>query len=145
SRPADARKETVDVGRILGELPARIVTEKSITIGRCDTIVIQANRTFLEVAILNIVKNAVEAAQSTVSLSLVDQEQELILVVEDDGPGISDELRDRIFEPFFTTKESGTGLGLAISYRIITSLGGAVTIEKSPLGGAKFVVRIPIR
>ncbi len=145
SRPADARKEAIDVCRILRELPSRILTEKNIALGRCDAVVIQANRTFLEVALLNIVKNAAEAAQSTVSMSLAGQGRELALIVEDDGPGIDEGLRDRIFEPFFTTKESGTGLGLAISYRIITSLGGAITIEESPLGGAKFVIRIPIR
>ncbi|MCP4895358.1 MAG: response regulator [bacterium] len=68
------------------------------------------------------------------------------LVVEDSGPGIGEGLSDQIFEPFFTTKEpgEGTGLGLAQVYGIASQHRGRVDIEESELGGARFVVCIPL-
>ncbi len=60
------------------------------------------------------------------------------VIVEDDGPGISDEIAANIFEPFFSTKEQGTGLGLAAVYAIMEAHQGMLTVEKSHTGGAKF-------
>ncbi|UCE61001.1 MAG: HAMP domain-containing histidine kinase [Phycisphaerales bacterium] len=68
--------------------------------------------------------------------------------LEDNGPGMSEETRQRAFEPFFTTKETnvGAGLGLSVSYFIITeNHAGTMTVESSPGRGAKFIVRIPLR
>jgi len=68
------------------------------------------------------------------------------LDVEDSGPGISAEIRDRIFEPFFTTKPvgQGTGLGLDISYRVITQRhGGDLRVVSHP-GDTRFQVRLPL-
>jgi len=69
------------------------------------------------------------------------------LRVHDDGPGVDPELRERIFDPFFTTKgpDQGTGLGLAIAYDVVRAHDGVIEIVDSPLGGACFRVRLPIR
>jgi signal transduction histidine kinase len=64
----------------------------------------------------------------------------IVLEIEDDGPGIDENMKDRIFEPFFTTKVSGTGLGLAIAYRIITGFDGNIFVDSSSLGGARFTI-----
>ena len=67
----------------------------------------------------------------------------LELSVEDNGPGIPQELTDRIFEPFFTTKEKGTGLGLATIYRLIEDHGGHISlIPPQRLKGARFVIEL---
>ena len=68
------------------------------------------------------------------------------LEVEDDGPGVPVELRDRIFDPFVTTKaaKGGTGLGLAIVQNLITAHNGRIWLEDSLLSGAKFVVELPL-
>jgi signal transduction histidine kinase len=63
--------------------------------------------------------------------------------VDDDGPGIPAEQRDRIFEPFFTTKAKGSGLGLSIVHAIVTQHGGNIQVEASPEGGARFTLRLP--
>jgi two-component system osmolarity sensor histidine kinase EnvZ len=74
----------------------------------------------------------------------------LVIIFDDDGPGIPRESRDDVFKPFFRLDEarnldaSGTGLGLAIARDIARSHGGNVTLEDSPLGGLRAVLRIPV-
>ncbi len=143
SRPADALKEDVDLSAMLKLLVEDKRNGKKIILTTTADSIIMANRTFIEIAVNNIIKNAVEAARSTVKVGLRKNRMETRIDVEDDGPGISEEAQDKIFEPFFTTKTDGTGLGLAIAYRIITSFGGTVIAGTSPLGGAKFSIVFP--
>ena len=145
SRPADASKEDVDLSAMLKMLVEDQGDGKKIILTTTADTMIMANRTFMEIAVNNIVKNAVEAARSTVKVALGKDQREISIDIEDDGPGISEEARDKIFEPFFTTKTNGTGLGLAIAYRIITSFGGTVLADASPLGGAKFSILFPAK
>ena len=68
--------------------------------------------------------------------------------IEDNGPGMSRDVRKRIFEPFYTTKEvgEGTGLGLAVSYFIVTeNHKGRINVESAPGKGARFRVRLPLK
>jgi two-component system, NtrC family, sensor kinase len=70
----------------------------------------------------------------------------VVLEFQDDGPGMSPEVRSRIFEPFFTTKPvgKGTGLGLSISHGIVERHGGSMTVESAPGEGARFTIRLPL-
>lgn len=65
--------------------------------------------------------------------------------VQDTGPGIPEEDLDRVFDPFFTTKEpgKGTGLGLSICARLAEGMGGRMSVENAPGGGARFIIRLP--
>jgi len=67
------------------------------------------------------------------------------LVIRDNGPGMSDEVRKKIFEPFYTTKANrkGTGLGLATSLRLIQGMGGAIDVSSKPGEGSVFTVWLP--
>jgi signal transduction histidine kinase len=65
------------------------------------------------------------------------------ILVDDDGPGVPDSIRDRIFEPFYTTKAKGSGLGLSIVHAIVSQHGGAILVEESPERGARIVLRLP--
>ena len=66
------------------------------------------------------------------------------VVVEDNGPGVSEENQDKLFTPNFTTKSSGTGLGLAICRNIIEKCEGEISYQRSfTLGGASFTVTLP--
>jgi two-component system sensor histidine kinase PilS (NtrC family) len=65
------------------------------------------------------------------------------LLVDDDGPGIPLEDRERVFLPFFTTKPLGTGLGLANVHQLVDAHGGVIAVETAPAGGARFRVRFP--
>jgi signal transduction histidine kinase len=69
--------------------------------------------------------------------------REVAILIDDDGPGIPPESRDRIFEPFFTTKAKGSGLGLSIVHAIVTQHGGTIEVGESPEGGARFELRLP--
>lgn len=104
----------------------------------------------IEQVLLNLIGNAFAAIPDggilKVSTSrLTDEsEQKAQVCIEDNGPGIPTELKDKIFQPFFTTKEHGTGMGLPVSKKIIEIHGGEMKLEKSDLGGAKFVFWLPI-
>ncbi len=65
--------------------------------------------------------------------------------VEDNGPGVPEDLREKIFEPYVTTKPlgAGTGIGLAVCRNILGAHGGTITLERGTIGGARFVVRLP--
>ena len=69
----------------------------------------------------------------------------VVLEINDDGPGIPDDVRPRIFDPFFTTKSAGTGtgLGLPVASRIVEDHGGQLRLESTPGEGASFYVRLP--
>jgi signal transduction histidine kinase len=145
SRPADAPKEDVDLSALLKMLVKDEISDKKIIVTAAADAVITANRTFMEIAVNNIIKNAAEAAKTTVKVALSRKYKAISIDIEDDGSGINADMRDKIFEPFFTTKTNGTGLGLAIAYRIITSFGGTVFADTSPLGGAKFSIVFPLK
>jgi len=95
----------------------------------------------------NLVKNAIEANQVSggkrVRVWTAQQEQDVVLGVDDEGPGIQPEERENIFAPYMTNKVQGTGLGLAIVLRIVTEHGGRIHIGRSLSGGASFQVFLP--
>ncbi|GAB2617419.1 sensor histidine kinase [Belliella aquatica] len=68
------------------------------------------------------------------------------LSLEDNGPGIRDEIKDKIFQPFFTTKKGteGTGLGLSITHDIVKTHGGEINIKVEEGKGTEFIIRLPI-
>lgn len=69
---------------------------------------------------------------------------EAVFDIDDDGPGVPEELRERVFEPFFTTRPDGNGLGLATCQQLVRQNGGSLVVGSSPLGGARFSVRLPL-
>jgi two-component system nitrogen regulation sensor histidine kinase NtrY len=96
----------------------------------------------------NLVQNAVDAAGTEgnieVSTSLGKAEpKEAILAVQDNGPGMDDQMQRQIFTPYFTTKPTGTGLGLAIVQRIVTEHHGSIHVNSQPGHGTRFEVRLP--
>jgi signal transduction histidine kinase len=70
----------------------------------------------------------------------------VVLEVNDDGPGVPEEVQPRIFDPFFTTKEvgKGTGLGLTVAYAIVQEHGGRISVKSIPGEGASFFVALPV-
>ena len=106
---------------------------------------IYADPDLLHQALLNLIRNAVEAMSphgGTISFETRREQHQSLLVVRDTGTGISERDIDRIFNPFFTTRKSGTGLGLAIVHRIVDVHGGAITVANDH--GAVFTLSLPM-
>lgn len=99
--------------------------------------------------VANLLENAIRHARRRVAVSLVEEEAEVLLTVDDDGPGIPPEERQRVFERFVRLEAArdrdsgGSGLGLAIVAEVASLHGGVVTADGSPLGGARLQVRLP--
>jgi C4-dicarboxylate-specific signal transduction histidine kinase len=99
--------------------------------------------------VLHLVNNAEHAVRGhspgVIRIRTLARDGWVRVLVEDSGPGIRADIRNRIFEPFFSTKspEEGSGLGLTVCQRIVTGLGGRIRVEDSDLGGARFVVELP--
>lgn len=99
----------------------------------------------LEQLFLNLLLNAAEALQAggTATAAVVPGDQEVIVQIRDDGPGMPPEVLDRAFEPLFSTRSEGTGLGLPIAQRIAVAHGGEIRIDSAPGSGTTVEVRLP--
>lgn len=156
ARPSDAPKELIDLSVMIKKILTNNSAEHfNINLYVDDNLKIYSNKTFMEIALGNIIKNAFESGGDTVNIIakkgqdksyIFDSKniQDIIVIeIHDNGMGISDDIKDKIFEPFVTTKPNGTGLGLSIAYRVITDAGGTINIEKSGIGGAFFKIVLP--
>jgi len=109
---------------------------------------VAADPSQLQQVLLHLTLNALDAMRGRGTMSIaVEREQGYArIVVDDEGPGVPEELRDQIFDPFFTTKPRGeaTGLGLALVHNVVDRWGGSVEVTDAPERGARFMVRIPL-
>lgn len=107
---------------------------------------INGDKEHLTRAITNLIKNASEVSgkKGTINIGINKTDYNLKLIIEDQGKGISDAIKDMIFKPFFTTKEKGTGLGLANVKKIIEYHEGKVYFENKKQGGAIFTIELPL-
>jgi signal transduction histidine kinase len=156
ARPAQLTLARVDLRAICERTAEEIRTDaralggEVVVRGQFGTI--EGDEVLLRQAFSNLLRNALEASSAggapprIVIQSDVDPAQRLSrLAVNDNGPGIAADLRERIFTPFFTSKRNGTGLGLALVQKIIVFHNGRVTVTTAPEGGASFQITLPLR
>ncbi|KIH77177.1 hypothetical protein GFER_07420 [Geoalkalibacter ferrihydriticus DSM 17813] len=148
ARPNLPRLEKVDVAALLDELAQLLMADgrfSAIEIHKDyqGAVWVEVDRQQFRQALWNLVINGAEAMGGRGVLYLGARAEGRIWV-EDSGPGIGDDLRQKIFEPFFTTKDSGTGLGLAMVHAIVTAHGGDIELHQGRQGGAKFVIRLAL-
>ncbi len=100
----------------------------------------------LRQVVVNLMLNALDAMPTggTLELTVGRDAGDATLIVTDTGPGITSAMLPRLFEPFATGKETGVGLGLVVSRRIVEDHGGVLHGFNRPVGGATFVMRLPI-
>ena len=110
---------------------------------------VRADPRQLEQVVANLLVNAIDAmsesGQGTLSIGSSHGDGKVLVVIEDTGPGIAEEILDCLWEPFCTTKraDQGTGLGLFICQGIVKKLRGSLSAENLPGGGARFTLELP--
>jgi len=106
---------------------------------------VQADEEMIEQVLINLIKNAIEAAdhtdQAKIEIIGTYTENAVIITITDNGPGIIPEAIDRIFVPFFTTKKTGSGIGLALSRQIMQMHNGSLTVISEPDVKTTFTLR----
>ncbi|MBK8695494.1 MAG: HAMP domain-containing histidine kinase [Deltaproteobacteria bacterium] len=155
ARRVRGRTEPVDLGE-LAKATARFLEAECeaqgvrMSVDAKEGVVVEGSRPELEQVMLNLMINAIQAQPSggavevKVRAMASDDHGGAEFSVDDAGPGVPEEARAKVFEAFFTTKAAeGTGLGLSISDEMVRRHGGTIRVEDSPLGGARFVVRLP--
>lgn len=107
---------------------------------------VMGNEVQLRQVCTNLVTNAMHALEQggEIRMATVLEGNIIKATIEDTGPGVPQELREKIFNPFFTTKVNGTGLGLAVSQKILGDHGGAMTLLDRPGTGAVFQITLPV-
>lgn len=136
-----------------------IISEQKILFDTRDNIKILFNSSFEEAyvyarkgqiirVLVNLISNAVQAIEAVgrgyIRISLLMENGNYVVSIEDNGPGVKDEDVAKLFTPNFTTKSSGTGLGLAICRNVIEQSGGTIGYSRSELGGANFYFKLPV-
>jgi signal transduction histidine kinase len=154
ARPLELADEQVD----LRPMVDRVVAEVTETVPGVPISIdgdfreVSGDDALLRQAILNLARNAAEAAGSNPAggrviirgeLDTSGQLQGQRISISDNGPGIPPESLTKIFMPFYTTKANGTGLGLAVVQKIVVQHGGTIEARNHPLGGAEFIVWLP--
>ena len=161
ARPPDDGHRPLDLGELVGRVTDFSATELAqrgvrVRLHIEPDCLVEGQEGPLRSAVWNLLRNAWEAmpegGEVRVSVAhgpdpaAVDggnAPSEVILAVEDDGPGIDASARERVFEPFFTTKPAGTGVGLAVVRETARGHAGSVRVEAAPSGGARMVLRLP--
>jgi nitrogen fixation/metabolism regulation signal transduction histidine kinase len=138
ARPPAAMLQPHDMGALIEDVlsPYRRVLPPDVSLAvqlAPDTPRVRGDRRLLERAVLNLLENALQAVgeRGEIAVRLGPRDERVEVVVEDDGPGLDPEIRDRVFEPFFSTKTSGSGLGLALVKKIAEDHGGGVTLTSA--------------
>jgi len=159
ARKRQTTRAMVDINHVVREtLALRAYDQRVSNISVIDALAAGLPQVFadghqVQQVLLNLVINAEQAMLSAhgrgvlVVRSWHDAEHEsVILEINDDGPGIPEDVQPKIFDPFFTTKDvgQGTGLGLTVAYAIVQEHGGRIRLESRPERGASFFVELPV-
>lgn len=157
ARPPSPERRPVDILEIIDEIVkairpecARQETSIRRIKGESGSIIVEADRVQIGMAIRAICRNAIEALQSGGTIEIEAESDaehsEAVIRIKDDGPGIKPEERRHIFDPYYSARQAGRGLGLGLSkaWRIVvTNHGGRIDVESQPGCGAVFSIGLP--
>ncbi len=150
ARPLKAEEQEVDVNTVIADalsmvpIPSNLQVQIDVS---SDFPMLNASNQMLKRALTNLVQNAVQAMPDGGQLTIkaTANSGKGVIVVEDTGVGIPEEVKAHLFKPLITTKAKGQGLGLAVVKRLIEAQNGTVRFESEAGNGAKFIVEIPAR
>lgn len=150
TKPLDLRLTRVDARELVDaaikfQRPEIVKRGADLRIEVEERLELACDRQLLDEVLTNLIRNSLEAVPERPRLAVTAQRagSGTLFIVEDNGPGIPESLRATLFKPFATTKTEGTGLGLAFCRKVVEEHGGTIEAKASPLGGARFEVRIP--
>ena len=129
----------------------RSATSKRVDTSGVNAVRVQGDADALRRMLRNVAENAVRHASSRVDVTLVERGEEVVLTIDDDGPGIPATERARVLQRFVrlddarSRDEGGSGLGFSIVDEVVRAHGGSMSIEQSPLGGARIVITLPVQ
>ncbi|MBI4208913.1 MAG: hybrid sensor histidine kinase/response regulator [Deltaproteobacteria bacterium] len=154
ARKPEIKREKVALAYLVDLTSERLkpILGKGITIDASkvdyDLPLLEVDSSAIEQLLVNLLINARDAMNGwgLILFTAKQEKDQIQLTIEDEGPGVSEEQREKIFEPFFTTKAlgRGTGLGLAICRQVMLQHGGVITVEKGESKGARFVMSFPL-
>jgi signal transduction histidine kinase/BarA-like signal transduction histidine kinase len=159
ARKRQTTRAMVDINQVVREtLALRAYEQRVSNVAVIDALAAGLPQVFadghqVQQVLLNLIINAEQAMLQANGRGVLvlrtwhDPDQEsVVLEINDDGPGIPDEVQPKIFDPFFTTKEvgKGTGLGLTVAYAIVQEHGGRIRLESRVNSGTSFYVEMPI-
>lgn len=153
SRPSPPQLEQVDLNLLVSDvlnLMTPVFSRSGVEVIWLpgDTATVFADQAQLKQVLWNLLKNAENVSDKGdtvwVTTSMLDDTM-LQLKIEDQGPGIDENLKEKVYEPFYTTGAKGLGLGLAISRRITEKHGGSLLLENAEHGGARAIVSLPVK
>jgi PAS domain S-box-containing protein len=146
------RTTDIDLREVVGRMESllrRVIGEdvRLETIMASEPVLVRADATQVEQVVMNLAVNARDAmpAGGTLTIAVLAEDADALLVVGDNGDGMDESVAARIFEPFFTTKPvgKGTGLGLATVYGIVGQSGGEIEVQTAVGQGTVFRIRLP--
>lgn len=148
----NARNQVFKLGEQLQKVLDLFETHNRISIdfhtNGLDYLKVNADREQLSRAIINLVKNSIQAIpeekKGRIKINLSRREHMAVIAITDNGEGIPPEVRDKMFSPSFTTKTSGMGLGLSIVKNIVENFSGKIWFETQTGKGTTFYIEIPV-
>jgi signal transduction histidine kinase len=155
ARGQDGTRSRTDVSSLIIEVRDMIQLlskhrGKQIVFDRSEPCYLEINGAEIKQVFLNLVANALESmdADGILKIGMLEQTDQVMITFQDNGCGMTQEVRENLFQPFFTQRRGGqgTGLGLSISNRIVHDHGGTLEAKSDGPGtGSTFLVRLPRR
>jgi two-component system, NtrC family, sensor histidine kinase HydH len=143
-RPQDIHAVIVHVVSLLAGKAQKRAIALAVETGAEDPVVSCDREQMIQV-FLNLLINAIQLVPEGghIRVATADADAAILVLVEDDGPGVPDSDRERVFDPFFTRRDGGVGLGLTVVRQIVESHHGDISVSRGPFGGACFTIRLP--
>ena len=155
ARMGDSQRHSTDLRELVADVIEMVqhlgkFQDKNLVLAEGKPVIVQVDAQELKQVALNLITNGLESldANGTVRVTVDRQDERARIVIEDNGCGMTEEVRKHLFEPFFTRRRSGqgTGLGLSITYRIVEEHDGTIEAKSEGVGrGSQFVVSLPLQ
>jgi signal transduction histidine kinase len=151
TKPLEIKREETDLVRLASDIAGLVQPEaakKNVVVSvshNVEAATVWADYALLRQAVMNVVINAIESMNNPgkIEIAVSRSDEEHLLCVSDEGPGIPPEIQPKIFNLYFTTKRRGSGIGLAMSYRVVQLHEGTLDFESEAGKGTTFRFRFP--